>query len=73
MQEANAVNVTPTETSILRMIVGGMSDAEIAFALDASNPDVDIQIKEILLKIGARDRAAAASVALEKDLIRAEL
>ena len=39
-------DLTPAEANILRMIVGGMSNKEMAFALDVSEKMQDPQIKE---------------------------
>lgn len=73
MGEVDAANLTPTEMCILRMMVGEMSDAEIAFVLDTSKGDVEIQIDAILRKFGSPNRQAATRFALETQLIQAEL
>ena len=54
--------LTPTESTILRMIVGGMSNKEIAFALDISENTVKSHNQNIFAKIGVSDRTSAATV-----------
>ena len=44
--------LTPTEANVLRMIVGGMSNKEIGFALDISENTVKTHVQNIFSKIG---------------------
>ena len=48
-------DLTPAEANVLRMIVGGMSNKEIAFALDVSENTVKTHVKNIFEKIGVSD------------------
>ncbi|HTK38553.1 MAG TPA: LuxR C-terminal-related transcriptional regulator [Pyrinomonadaceae bacterium] len=66
-------DLTHTEESILRMIVGGMSDKEIAFALDVSENTAKTHIKNIFDKIGASDRTSAATLAIKRRLVKIDL
>ena len=66
-------DLTETEENILRMIVGQMSDKEIAFALDVSENTVKTHIKNIFDKIGATDRTSAAALAIKRKLVRVDL
>lgn len=66
-------NLTPSEQSILRMIVGGMSNKEIAFALDISENTVKTHVKNIFDKIGVSDRTSAATMAIKRGLVRIDL
>lgn len=65
--------LTPTESTILRMIVGGMSNKEIAFALDISENTVKTHNQNIFGKIGVSDRTSAATTAIRRGLVRVDL
>ena len=65
--------LTPTEANILRMIVGGMSNKEIAFALDVSENTVKSHNQNIFAKIGVSDRTSAATTAIRRGLVRVDL
>lgn len=65
--------LTPTEANILRMIVGGMSNKEIAFALDISENTVKTHNQNIFGKIGVSDRTSAATTAVRRGLVRVDL
>lgn len=66
-------SLTPSETNVLRMIVGGMSNKEIAFALDVSENTVKTHVKNIFDKIGVSDRTSAATTAIKRGLVRVDL
>jgi DNA-binding NarL/FixJ family response regulator len=65
--------LTPSEQTVLRMIVGGMQNKEIAFALDISENTVKTHIKNIFEKIGVSDRTSAATLAIKRGLVRIDL
>lgn len=65
--------LTPTESTVLRMIVGGMSNKEIAFALDVSENTVKTHNQNIFGKIGVSDRTSAATTAIRRGLVRVDL
>ena len=65
--------LTPAESNILRMIVGGMSNKEIAFALDISENTVKTHTRNIFDKLGVSDRTSAATLAIKRGLVRADL
>jgi len=65
--------LTGAELSVLRMIVGGMSGREIAFALDISETMVDGYANALFDKLGVADRTAAAAVAVKRGLVKTEL
>lgn len=65
--------LTATESNVLRMIVGGMSNKEIGFALDVSENTVKTHVKNIFGKIGVGDRTTAAAVAIKRGLVRVDL
>jgi DNA-binding NarL/FixJ family response regulator len=66
-------DLTPAEANILRMIVGGMSNKEMAFALDVSENTVKTHVKNIFDKIGVSDRTSAATTAIKRGLVRVDL
>jgi DNA-binding NarL/FixJ family response regulator len=65
--------LTPSEENVLRMIVGGMSNKEIAFALDVSENTVKTHNQNIFGKIGVSDRTSAATTAIKRGLVRVNL
>lgn len=66
-------DLTPSEANVLRMIVGGMSNKEIAFTLDVSENTVKTHVKNIFDKIGVSDRTSAATTAIKRGLVRVDL
>jgi DNA-binding NarL/FixJ family response regulator len=65
--------LTPAETNVLRSIVGGMSNKEIAFALDVSENTIKSHIQNIFSKIGVSDRTSAATAAIKRGLVRIDI
>ncbi|MCC6328339.1 MAG: response regulator transcription factor [Acidobacteria bacterium] len=65
--------LTPAESNVLRMIVGGMSNKEIAFALEVSENTVKSHVQNIFGKIGVSDRTSAATTAIKRGLVRVDL
>jgi DNA-binding NarL/FixJ family response regulator len=72
-QNIGKEELTPTEETVLRMIVGGMSNKEIAFALDVSENTVKTHNQNIFGKIGVSDRTSAATTAIKRGLVRVDL
>lgn len=66
-------DLTPTESNVLRMIVGGMSNKEIAFAMDITENTVKSHVQNIFGKIGVSDRTSAATTAIKRGLVRVDL
>jgi DNA-binding NarL/FixJ family response regulator len=62
--------LTKSEVRTLRMIVGGMSNKEIAFALDVTENTVKTHVKNIFEKLGVSDRTSAATTAIRRGLVR---
>ena len=65
--------LTDAEQNVLRMIVGGMSDKEIGFALDVDERAVAVLFADMFAKIGASDRASAAAVAIKQGFVQVDL
>ena len=58
-------DLTPREIEVLKLIAGGLSNAEIATALIVSNATVKTHVNHIFAKTGARDRAQAVRYAYQ--------
>ena len=60
------------ELDVLRLLVGGKRNREIATALDITEGTVKLHVSSILGKLGAVDRTEAVTVALQRGLIQLE-
>ncbi|MCU0239645.1 MAG: response regulator transcription factor [Pyrinomonadaceae bacterium] len=72
-QNLGQEELTQTEKIVLRMIVGAMSNKEIAFALDISENTVKTHVKNIFGKLDVSDRTAATTVAIKRGLVRIDV
>ena len=63
--------LTARQLDTLRLVVKGQSNREIAESLHVTEGTVKAHVKAVLAKLGARDRAQAASIALRRGLVRA--
>ena len=72
-EHVGSEELTATESNVLRMIVGGMSNKEIAFALDISENTVKTHVQNIFGKIGVSDRTSATTTAIKRGLVRVDL
>ena len=61
--------LSASETRVLRLIAGGLSNKEIAATLSITEESVKGQIKSILAKLDARDRTHAAVIGLRNGII----
>lgn len=65
--------LTPTETKILRQIVAGRANKEIAYELNVSENTVKTHVKNVFEKLGVSDRTSAATMAIKRGLVRIHL
>jgi DNA-binding NarL/FixJ family response regulator len=61
--------LTPAEVRVLRLIAEGNANKEIAEQLSVSEETVKGQVRNILSKLGAKDRTHAAMVGLKRGII----
>jgi DNA-binding NarL/FixJ family response regulator len=61
--------LTPAEIRVLRLIAAGNANKEIAAHLSLSEETVKSQVKNILSKLGAKDRTHAAMIGLKRGII----
>jgi DNA-binding NarL/FixJ family response regulator len=65
--------LTPTETRVLRQIVAGKSNKEIAYDLGISENTVKTHVKNVFEKLRVSDRTSAATLAIKRGLVRIHL
>ncbi len=65
-----AEDLTPAEMRVLKLIVEGISNKEIAANLEISENTVKTHLKNIFGKLGVDDRTAAAMSAIKRGVIR---
>jgi len=61
--------LTPAEVRVLRLIAEGNANKEIAAQLSVSDDTVKSQVRNILSKLGAKDRTHAAMIGLKRGII----
>jgi DNA-binding CsgD family transcriptional regulator len=66
---AQAYGITAREADVLRHLVEGASNQEIADLLSISRRTVDQHVSSLLGKLGVSNRVAATSLALERGLV----
>jgi DNA-binding NarL/FixJ family response regulator len=63
------VQLSPMEVRVLRMVADGNSNKEIATALNVSEEAVKGQVRNLLAKLGAKDRTHAAVLGIKRGII----
>jgi DNA-binding NarL/FixJ family response regulator len=61
--------LSPAEVRVLRLVAQGNSNKEIAAQLSVTEDSIKGQVRSILSKLGAHDRAHAAVIALKRGII----
>jgi two-component system NarL family response regulator len=61
--------LTPRELDVLKLIVGGKSNKEIAYSLSISEATVKTHINSLLSKLQVSDRTQAATTALQRGIV----
>ena len=61
------------ELDVLRLLVGGRRNREIAHALDISEGTVKLHVSSILSKLGAADRTEAVTRALQHGIVQLQM
>jgi len=62
--------LTPAEIRVLRLIAQGNANKEIARELVLSEETVKVQVRNILSKLGAKDRTHAAMIGFKRGIIQ---
>jgi DNA-binding NarL/FixJ family response regulator len=68
-EHASDDTLTPAEVRVLRLIADGNANKEIAAQLSVSEDTVKGQVRNILSKLGAKDRANAAMIGVKRGII----
>jgi len=61
--------LTPREIDVLRLVAGGNANKEIASKLSLSEETVKSHVRNILAKLGAKDRTHAVTIGLKRGII----
>src|SRR5687768_9243735 len=69
-QHVSRPGLSNEELEVLRLIVGGRSNKEIADVLNVSEVTVKRRVGHILQKLGASDRTQAATLAIQRGIIQ---
>jgi DNA-binding NarL/FixJ family response regulator len=68
-EHATDAALTPAEVRVLRLIAEGNANKEIAAQLSVSEDTVKGQVRNVLSKLGAKDRAHAAMIGVKRGII----
>ena len=68
-EHATDDTLTPAEISVLRLIAAGNANKQIADQLSITEETVKGRVKNILSKLGAKDRTNAAMIGLKRGII----
>ncbi len=65
-------HLSPRELDVLRLLVGGKRNREIASVLDITEGTVKLHVSSILGKLAVADRTEAVTVALQRGIVQLE-
>ena len=68
-ERMGAEELTPRESDVLKQIVNGRSNKEIAAELEISEATVKTHINSLLAKLGVTDRTQAATAAIRRGIV----
>ncbi len=68
-EHATDSGLTPREIDVLRLISGGNANKEIAAQLSLTEETVKGHVKNILAKLGAKDRTHAVTISLKRGIV----
>ena len=68
-EHATDDGLTPREIDVLRLIAGGNANKEIAALLSLTEETVKGHVKNILAKLGAKDRTHAVTIGLKRGIM----
>jgi DNA-binding CsgD family transcriptional regulator len=71
--QSEKIELTATETRILEMLAGNMTDKEIAFGLDISDSKFNEYSQNVCKKFGAAGRAEAVRIAIKLGFVKFDL
>lgn len=61
--------LSPRELEVLRLIVAGLGNKQIAYSLDIAEPTAKSHVKSILAKLGVADRTQATTEAIRRGIV----
>lgn len=72
LDQAGRTDLTRREMDVLRLIVSGHSNREIAHELNTTEGTIKSYVNGLLGKLGVRDRTQAATAAIRRGLVKLE-
>ena len=72
-ERVTRTQLSSRETEVLRLLVAGRRNREIAQALDITEGTVKLHVSSILGKLGAADRTEAVTRALQRGIVQLEM
>ena len=72
LDQAGRTDLTRREMDVLRLIVSGHSNREIAQDLNTTEGTIKSYVNGLLGKLGVRDRTQAATAAIRRGLVKLE-